>query len=291
MVDRLEHKQDEILSGIKAITGLMQQQMQQYEKRMKQFNVLLSTIDSKIDKSGNQSQSQYQTIRNDIQRLDQQWQHREKLAQDQNAKMDELMQQNKALQSMLAQLGHQVQADHFLAMTQEDIQNQAVNPEFKVRITPLKGQGAEYIEGESIRFKVEATRDCYIKVIYLSSVGDATQDEKRMNILLFPNVHDRNNYIHTGRPELIGRLNELVVEPPYGKDIVTVVASETQFEDIDQLLAQARGQYYAEITNSVEGALAARTRGIGVAAQATKSAEHPEAAFVTDTCFIISRKR
>ena len=80
------------------------------------------------------------------------------------------MAQNKALQDLFAKISNNIQRDHFLALTRDDIKNQSNNPEFKVKITPLKGQGAYYHDGESIQFRVEASKNCYIKVIFLPSV-------------------------------------------------------------------------------------------------------------------------
>jgi len=44
-----------------------------------------------------------------------------------------------------------------------------------------------------------------------------------MNIPLFPNTHDRDNRIKAGETIVIGRLGELEIRPPYGKDVITVV--------------------------------------------------------------------
>ena len=103
-----------------------------------------------------------------------------------------------------------------------------------------------------------------------------------MNTLLFPNVYDRDNHIRAGEPMIIGKLGELVAQPPYGKDIVTVVASLSQFTDINESLrlAAAGGRYYQSVTRSVSDAV--RSRGIGV--------KHLKASS-TDTCFIITGKR
>jgi hypothetical protein len=200
------------------------------------------------------------------------------------------MSQNKALQELLTRVSNNIHGDHFLALTEDDIKNQSKNPEFNVKITPLKGDGADYYDGESIRFLVKASRNCYIKVIYLSSIGDADAGEIKMNTLLFPNVHDRDNYIKAGKTTIIGKKDELIVQKPYGKDIVTVVASLRQFANIEESLRQAAasGQYYQKVTRNISDAV--KSRGIGVVPESTGKTTSDNGSFVSDTCFIITRK-
>ena len=291
VVDRLEHNQREIASGIKRMTAVLDQQMQFYKHRMNNFEKLLKAIDTKVGSAGNQTKAEYSGIKNEITKLGDKWNRQEEMLRDQNKKMEALMAQNKALQDLFARVSSSIQRDHFLALTQDDVKNQRNNPEFKVKITPLKGQGAYYYDGESIRFRVEASKNCYIKVIYLSSIGENAAGERRMNTLLFPNVHDRDNYIRAGESMIIGKMGELVAQKPYGKDIVTVVASLTQFTDIDESLrrAAAGGQYYQSVTRSVSEAV--RSRGIGVAPPGSVKTSASSGAYVSDTCFILTRKR
>jgi hypothetical protein len=290
VVDRLEHNQREIASGIKKMTAVLDQQMQFYKHRMNNFEKLLKAIDTKVGSAGDQTKAEYAGIKNEITKLGDRWNRQEEMLRDQNKKMEALMAQNKAFQDLFAKVSNNIQRDHFLALTQDDVKNQSNNPGFRVKITPLKGQGAYYDDGESIRFRVEASRNCYIKVIYLSSIGDNAAGERRMNTLLFPNVHDRDNYIRAGEPMIIGKMGELVAQTPYGKDIVTVVASLTQFTDIDESLRRAAtsGQYYQSVTRNVSDAV--RSRGIGVAPPSRIKTSSSNGTFVSDTCFIITRK-
>jgi hypothetical protein len=313
VVDRLEHNQREIAAGIKKMTVVLNQQMQFYKHRMNNFEKLLKSINTKVGSAGDQTKTEYAGIKNEITKLGDKWNKQEEMLRDQNEKMatlmrenqslqdllkksassqqmEALMAQNKALQDLFAKVSSNIQRDHFLALTQDDVKNQSNNPGFKVKITPLKGQGAYYYDGENIRFRVQASRNCYIKVIYLSSIGDEAAGETRMNTLLFPNVHDQDNYILAGKPTIIGKMGELVAQPPYGKDIVTVVASPSQFTDIDESLRQAAasGQYYQRITRNVSDAV--RSRGIGVSLQGRPQSSSSGGSFVSDTCFIITRK-
>ena len=291
VVDRLAHGQEEIAAGLQKMTVVLNHQMQFYKERMNNFEILLKTIDKKVGSAGDQTKSEYTGIKSEIENLGNKWNKQEEMLRDQNKKMEALMSQNKALQELLSKVANNIHEDHFLALTQDDVKNQSKNPEFNVKITPLKGQGADYYDGETIRFRVEASRNCFIKVIYLSSIGDDAAGETKMNTLLFPNVHDRDNFIEAKRPTIIGKMGELVVQTPFGKDIVTVVASLSQFTDIEESLRQAakNGKYYQRITRSVSDAV--RSRGIGVVAPpSTGKTSSATGDFVSDTCFIITRK-
>ena len=291
VVDRLEHNQREIVSGIKKMTAVIKQQTQFVKHQMNKLDKFVKDLDTKLAAAGNQTKGEYAGIKNEISKMGDKFNSQEAMLHDQNKKMEVLMAQNKALQDLFAKISNNIQRDHFLALTRDDIKNQSNNPEFKVKITPLKGQGAYYHDGESIQFRVEASKNCYIKVIYLSSIGENAAGERRMNTLLFPNVHDRDNYIRAGESMIIGKMGELVAQKPYGKDIVTVVASLTQFTDIDESLrrAAAGGQYYQSVTRSVSEAV--RSRGIGVAPPGSVKTSASSGAYVSDTCFIITRKR
>ena len=313
VVKLLKEGQEEIVAGIKKMTAVLNQQMQFYKKRMNNFEKLLTTINQKVGSAGDQTKAEYTNIKSEITKLGDQWNKQEQMLRDQNKNMEALMRknealqdllkesassnqmealmsQNKALQELFVKISNNIQGDHFLALTQDDVKNQSKNPEFNVGITPLKGQGAVYYDGESIRFRVQASRDCYVKVIYLSSISDEGAGETRMNTLLFPNPHDRNNFIRAGTPAIIGKMGELVAQTPYGKDIVTVVASPSQFTDIEESLrkAAASGQYYQEVTGSVREAIT--RRGIGVAKCIGNTSTDDTGSYVSDTCFIITRK-
>jgi hypothetical protein len=313
VVNRLENNQREIVAGIKKMTAVLNQQMQFYQKRMNNFEKLLKTISQKVGSAGDQTQVEYAGIKSEITKLGNQWNKQEQMLRDQNEKMEALMRKNealqdlfkesagssqmealmfqsKALQELFAKISNNIQGDHFLALTQDDVRNQSMNPEFTVGITPLKGQGAVYYNGECIRFRVHGSRDCYVKVIYLSSISDEGAGETRMNTLLFPNLHDRNNFIKAGKPSIIGKMGELVAQTPYGKDIVTVVASTSQFADIEESLreAAASGQYYQKVTRSVREAI--QSRGIGVAKFTGDTSTDDTGSHVSDTCFIITRR-
>lgn len=301
VVDRLDRKQDEILEGTKKIAGLLDRHMSVYSEQMKHYEELLQVIDQKVTSASDQTKMEYDQIRQTLANLEKrQHLHDQKMAgfsQQQSAQIAELVRQNRMLQHYLIQLSEKVKQDYFLALTNDDLEHQSRNPDFRVQIQPEKGQGASYYSKEKIRFLVKASRGCYIKIIYLSSTAEGSGSQKKMNTLLFPNVHDKDNWIRAGETKIIGRYGELEVQPPFGKDVITVVASETQFTDLDETLQQAAGGYYSELTENTRGAIRMRTRGIGVvkATADTNKAGNlkssPQDSVASDTCFIVSHPR
>ena len=112
--------------------------------------------------------------------------------------------------------------------------------------------------------------------------------------MLFPNEHDRDNWLPAGENKIIGKHGELEIRPPFGKDVVTVVASEKQFTDIEENLKRAPGTYYSVVTGNTRDAI--RVRGLGVVQPATR--EYPGSAqpsdsgrVASDTCFIVSHPK
>jgi hypothetical protein len=298
---RLENRQQEVLDGIKAITGMLDRNMALYAEQMAHYGELLQKIDTKVGAASTATRQEYDAIRQAIATMEaRQRLHNDTMARysdQQNQQMAELIRQNNELRQQILKVTGKIQKDYFLALADDDLKNGSGDAGFGVTIDPDKGQGATYYRGEKIRFRVRATRDCYIKVIYLSSTNGNSGSPRRMNILLFPNVHDRNNRLRTGETKVIGQYGELEVEPPFGQDVVTVVASQKQFTDLDETLKSADGRYYSEMTANTRSALQVRTRGIGLVAAASDrppagaAAPGKAAAISTDTCFIVSENR
>jgi len=298
VIDRLEHKQDEVLEGIQQMASMLQNTMQVYKDRLKQFERLLETIDTKVEASGARIKEEYASLRQDILQLDNSRKtHEETLAQSekkQTEQIEKLIAQNNDLKTMMGQLSQRIQSDYFLALADDDIKHKDVDSDFRVNIRPDKGQGADYTDGEKVRFLVRASKGCYIKMIYISSRNETSGEKKKINTLLFPNEHDPDNWIDAGETKVIGRLGELQVQPPFGKDVITVIASEKQFSDIEDITGGAQGAYYTELSSNTRGALEIRTRGIQVvrpgdnATVDTQYANQTIAPVATDTCFIVS---
>jgi hypothetical protein len=297
VVDRLENRQDEILKGTKEIANILNRNMKAFDHRMTQLQNLLVEIEKKTEASGENTRQEYADVQSQIEQLEKtRKQHLSKIQstqQQQNQKIDELISQNKEFKKILNQIAGSIKADYFLALTNEDVKHSGTSTSFKVSIKSDKGQGADYFSGEKIRFYVESNRDCYIKVIYLSNAGKGSKIQT-VNTLLFPNAHDQNNRLMAGEKKIIGKLGELEIQAPFGKDVITVIASELQFTDIKETLRKAKGGYFSKTVSSTRGAVA--FRGIGVVHPASMPTENQSQGTTTtqtatDTCFIISHSK
>lgn len=301
VTDRLENRQEEIQDGVKRIALVLDRQMAIYNQQMEHYGRLLEAIDQKVGATDDRSRQQYEQIRDVILRLEARQQdvdsEMRRQSNRQQQQIAQLTHQNSQLQQILLQLADKVQQDYFLALTSDDLKNSVQNPDFSISIRPEKGQGATYRHGEKIRFLVKASRNCYIKVIYLSSTETGSGGQKKMNTLLFPNPHDRDNRIKAGSSRVVGRYEELEVQPPYGTDVVTVMASTNQFTDLKETLKSGTAGFYSEMTADTEGAIQMRTRGISVVRPAGSSMptgskeDSKPATLASDTCLIVSRPR
>jgi len=290
-------RQGEILKGTKEIASILNRNMKAFDDRMVQLQSLLKEIEKKTDASGESTRKEYADIRSKIEQLErtrkQHLSQIESTQQQQSQKIDELISQNKEFKNLLSRIAGNIKNDYFLALTDDDVKHSGKSRGFKVRIESEKGQGADYYNGEKIKFKIRATRDCYIKVIYLSCAGESRKTQT-INTLLFPNVHDQNNRLRAGETKIIGKLGELEVQPPFGKDVITVIASEKQFADIKETLQKAESGYYSEAVSSTRGAVNLRTRGVGVVQPSNLpiGAQYKVMTATTqtstNTCFIVS---
>ena len=275
VVFRLEKNQNDIKTGIKKLNSLLNAHTTKNDHRLENVEKLLTRINKKFDSFKDKPQKEYEIFIKKTQFIEEQRQQQESLSKNQTIQLDSLIQQNQQLTEQLSQLFNNIQKDHFLAMVEDDVKKQQANQQLEVTITPEKGHNALYVKGETIRFIVTANRSCYIKVIYLSTIDNSNRNETRINTLIFPNAHDKNNRIKANHATLIGRYDELEIQPPFGKDIITVAASTTQFNDIYNLIEESGEEYYSYKTDSIRGAV--KARGFGDKEKA-----------VTDTCFIIS---
>ena len=274
VAERLEKKQNEIKSGMKIFSEVLERKMISFETHIKRLENLSNTIDTKISSAGKQSETEYKVICKQIEKLRQDFnQQQNELKQSYNKRTNALIEQNSMLYSALQQLSKRINKDYFLNYIDND--NSRKYSAFQISIEPLKGQGADYYEGERIKFRVTTTMDCYIKVFYISSDGK--------EIMLLPNLYDQDNRLLAGQKKIIGRKGELIVHSPFGKDVVSVSASITQFTDIEEKLQILRtnkeNPYYTRnLQNPLDDV---KTRSIGIS--------KPKY-FDTDTCYIVSHK-
>ena len=274
VLDRLEHRQDEIQKGIQSIAELSDQRMKRIEGYFQHINQLSVTMDQKIAAAGKQSSENYQKL---FQQINGVRKYLNQLHQNKEQRLQKMIDQQSALLNKLTTVSSTIQSDYLLSYVSDDIRTN--DRSFRVQISPSKGQGADYYEGERITFTVSANRNCYIKVMYIQSTGDET--------LLLPNVYDRNNYVKAGQSVTVGKLGELVILAPFGQDTISVEASETPFSNLEEqlnLAAKSKQQYLTRSLSSP--AQAVRTRAVGVGTPL-----HPIQSLATDTCFIVSHSK
>lgn len=127
VVDRLEHKQDEILEGMQKMASVMSTNMLAYSERLQQMESLLKTVETKIEASGDQVKSEYTTLRYQIERLEASKKaYEEKLAaseRKQAQQLDTLIDQNRELKALLGKLSQKIQDDYFLSLADDDIRH------------------------------------------------------------------------------------------------------------------------------------------------------------------------
>ncbi|MBI1924626.1 DUF4384 domain-containing protein [Candidatus Poribacteria bacterium] len=96
---------------------------------------------------------------------------------------------------------------------------------FDLFVTVDKGPGAVYVDGESLTVRVSAEIDGYIAVINIDATGEMH--------LLFPNAHERENFIRSGEGRQIPAPDrgdyDLAIGEPFGFETIKVFASRTQF--------------------------------------------------------------
>jgi hypothetical protein len=106
-----------------------------------------------------------------------------------------------------------------------------VNKDFDLQITTTDGKRG-YAEGETVSFRVRSNHDCYIAVI--DNQIDGT------GILLFPNGFNSENYLPAGKaidvPGTVKHGFEIQISPPFGSDVVQVIAC-TKKEELQKVLS------------------------------------------------------
>ncbi len=94
-----------------------------------------------------------------------------------------------------------------------------VPKDFQVEVFTPDGKRA-YAEGESVSFRVRAAEECHIAVLCHQSDGNT--------VVLFPNRYASNTFIPANKPIDIPGTHksdfEIVISPPFGSDVVEVIA-------------------------------------------------------------------
>jgi Domain of unknown function (DUF4384) len=96
--------------------------------------------------------------------------------------------------------------------------------DFPMRIWPDKGMGAVYVEGEKFSVHVAPETNAHLQVDYFQSDGTVVH--------LLPNPQ-HNNFVEGGKTIVLGNVGggyEFVVTPPFGEELLTVIASQEPLE-------------------------------------------------------------
>jgi hypothetical protein len=103
------------------------------------------------------------------------------------------------------------------------------NPEdLDISAWPNRGAGGVYYDGENLVVHFKANQDCYIKIYHIDVNGKMT--------LIFPNKFHHNNLIKGNRVYSIPESYygfAFQLGAPYGTEFIKVVASPSQFKEIE----------------------------------------------------------
>ncbi len=114
-----------------------------------------------------------------------------------------------------------------------------------------------YHDGDTLSVFLSADRDLYVELVYVDASGKC--------LIIFPNTYEWNNRISAGQVYTIPdeqRDGILMVEPPFGREIIKVYASEKPFP-----IPSGTKYRGLVLLNSLQD-LQARARGIGLVSRA-----------------------
>lgn len=102
-----------------------------------------------------------------------------------------------------------------------------------IRSWTSRGDGGIYEDGEELEIFFFSSQDCYVKVYHI--------DVNQQISLIFPNEYSQDNFIRA--KELIQIPDDrypfdFIQGAPYGREFIKVIASTTQFEDIEDPFAE-----------------------------------------------------
>jgi len=292
VLTQLTQKQNEIYAGMETIKEILQSQMQKQNDKLGQLFDMFQSFDGLFKSSDQKIQNKYSSLHNDLQQIRKDWSSfsndYQLVQQAQSNKLDQVIAQNQKMVQLFQNVMTTVNNDYLLTLMNEDVQQDKQNKDFKIRIESERGPGAVYYESEPIQFYVYANQDCYIKVTYLASMTD----NQIKGVQLFPNMFEPNNYVKKGQRFIVGQSKKLIILPPFGVDIVTVVASRKPFP-----LKNAKTTSVEKQMHSPQDVLA--YRGIGFASDnQTQFNFNPLGnqkqsieQMASNTCVIVTQKR
>ena len=262
----LKSDQKEIRKSIDSMNKVISMRMRRIERQYEYLIKLSKVLDNKLTASLTQKEKSYRELIKHIVMLTQQFNQSQ---QQKNNQMSTMINAQQQLIKNVEKISQNIQSDYFLSYINDDVA--IPKSDLHVKIVPENGR-KDFYEGENIRFWVKSNQDCFIKVLYISKTGE--------EFMIFPNAHDKMNFLKAGVQKTVGERNDLKVIQPLGLDTVTVVASKAQFSNIHEQLMLTNGIYHTQHFRSPLHGVQARAIGV---------VEEPDfQAYATDTCYIIS---
>jgi hypothetical protein len=211
----LKSDQKEIRKSIDSMNDIISMRMKRIERQYDHLIKLSKVLDNKLTASLTQKEKNYRDLIKHIEMLTHQFNQSH---QQKNKQMSTMINAQQQLIKDVEKISQNIQSDYFLSYIKDDVA--IPKSDLHVRIVAENGR-KDFYEGENIRFWVKSNQDCFIKVLYISKTGK--------EFMIFPNVHDKINFLKAGVQKTVGERNDLKVIQPLGLDTVTVVASKAQF--------------------------------------------------------------
>jgi hypothetical protein len=228
----LKSDQKEIRKSIDSMNKVISMRMRRIERQYEYLIKLSKVLDNKLTASLTQKEKNYRELIKHIEMLTQQFNQSQ---QQKNNQMSTMINAQQQLIKDVEKISQNIQSDYFLSYINDDVA--IPKSDLHVRIVPENSR-KDFYEGENIRFWIKSNQDCFIKVLYISKTGE--------EFMIFPNAHDKMNFLKAGVQKTVGERNDLKVIQPLGLDTVTVVASKAQFSNIHEQLMLTNGIYYTQ---------------------------------------------
>lgn len=103
--------------------------------------------------------------------------------------------------------------------------------DFNVVLWAERGSYGIYKDGERLVLKIKSDKDCYIKLLHTAVDGKIT--------LIFPNKFENNNFIKANETYEFPSKSmgfDFVLGEPYGIETIHLIAQDTQFEDVKNII-------------------------------------------------------
>jgi hypothetical protein len=119
--------------------------------------------------------------------------------------------------------------------------------DFQLGVWTDKGMDAVYVDGETLMVYILPETDAYLQVDYYQVDGKVVH--------LLPNMWE-NNFVKAGKPYIIGKSKSgqyvFVVGPPFGQELLVVLASQTPIQVTTQKIIEPAKPYIKRLARSIQ---------------------------------------